>query len=192
MKYFFTCFLCFIAGICFGQSGLRIDTSNYYNYTRDGGSFAWLRTSEAIPVIIEEIINAGFSNAFIEVGRLIKIDKSTTLVLQVSYSKDIRFGFIYENGHNATVSARDRDFLIDDYRDSYSQAEYTLSGDLKVNLIKQLPKNIFLLKESCYWHQFNELGGAFPVSKEIAIKILRQDIRAYLNILMATNKDFRN
>lgn len=176
----------------FGQSGLRIDTSNYYNYTRDGGSFNWLRTSDVIPVIIEEIINAGFSYAFIDVGHLVKIDKSTSLVLQVSYNKDIRFGFVYENSHGASVSARDRDFLTDDYKDSYVQSEYTLGGEAKFNRINQLPKNIFLLKESCYWFQFDNIGNSFPVSKEVAIKILRQDIRAYLNKLLATNKDLRN
>lgn len=175
------------AGFC--QSGQRIDTINYYNYVREGGSFNWLRNSDAVPVIIEEIKNAGFSYAFIEVGRLIKIDKTTSLVLQVSFNNnEINFGFIYESGHGIPVTVSDRDFLKDEIREAYRQAEHTLNGPVKFSRIKPLPKNVFLLKERCYWFQYDDKGSAYPVTKDLALKILRQDIRAYLNKMMATMK----
>lgn len=188
-KYLLACLLSFVTVAGFCQSGQRIDTGNYYNYVREGGSINWLRNSDAVPVIIEEIMNAGFSYAFIEVGRLIKIDKTTSLVLQVSYhNNEINFGFIYESGHGIPVSLSDRDYLKDESRDDFTQTEHPLNGPVKYTRIKPLPKNVFLLKERCYWFQFDEKGSAYPVTKDLAIKILRQDIRAYLNKLMATMK----
>jgi hypothetical protein len=190
--FLLACWFSFATIASFCQSGQRIDTSNYYNYVRDGGAFNWLLNSEAVPVIIEEIKNAGFSNAFIEVGRLIKIDKTTSLVVHVSFNnKEINFGFIYEGGHGIPVSVSDRDYLKDEIREAYTQAEHPQNGPVKFNRINPLPKNIFLLKERCYWFQFDEKGGLYPVTKELALKILIQDIRAYLNMMMATNQNLR-
>lgn len=188
--YIFFCCLSLVSVTGFCQSGQRIDTSNYYNYVRDGGAFNWLSSSDAIPVIIEEIKNAGFSNEFIEIGRLIKIDKATSLVLQVSFNKnDISFGFIYENGHGMPISVSDRDYLKDEFRDEYNQPEHPINGPVKFNRIHPLPKNVFLLKERCYWFQYDDKGSAYPVTKDLIIKILRQDIRVNLNKLMATMKN---
>jgi len=188
-KYLLACWLSLASVSSFCQSGQRIDTSNYYNYIREGGSINWLRNSDAIPVIIEEIKNAGFSDAFMEVGRLIKMDKTTSLVLQVSYnSNEINFGFIFESGHGIPVSVSDRDYLKDEFRDEFTQTEHPINGPVKFNRISPLPRNVFLLKERCYWFQFDDKGSAFPVTKDLAIKILRQDIRANLNKLLATMK----
>ena len=188
-KYLLACWLSLVSVASFCQSGQRIDTSNYYNYVRDGGSLNWLRNSDAVPVIIEEIKNAGFSYVFIEVGRLIKIDKTTSLVLQVSFNSDeINFGFIFESGHAIPVSVSDRDYLKDEIRDEFIQTEHPINGPVKFNRINPLPKNVFLLKERCYWFQYDEKGSAYPVTKDLAIKILRQDIRANLNKLLATMK----
>jgi hypothetical protein len=187
--FFFICCFSLASNAGFCQSGQRIDTGNYYNYVRDGGTFNWLSSSDAIPVIIEEIKNAGFSNEFIEIGRLIKIDKTTSLVLQVSFNKnDISFGFIYENGHAIPISVSDRDYLKDEYRDEYNQPEHPINGPVRFSRIFPLPKNVFLLKERCYWFQYDEKGSAYPVTKDLIIKILRQDIRVNLNKIMATMK----
>lgn len=188
-KYLIACWLSLASVSSFCQSGQRIDTSNYYNYIREGGSINWLRNSDAIPVIIEEIKNAGFSDAFMEVGRLIKMDKTTSLVLQVSYnSNEINFGFIFESGHGIPVSVSDREYLKDEFRDVFTQAEHPINGPVKFNRINPLPRNVFLLKERCYWFQFDDKGSAYPVTKDLAIKILRQDIRVKLNRLLATMK----
>jgi hypothetical protein len=189
-KKSFLAFCLSIASITgFSQSGQRIDTSNYYNYVREGGTLNWLSSSDAVPVIIEEIKHAGFSYAFIEIGRLIKIDKTTSLVLQVSFNNnEVSFGFVYESGHSITLAVSDRDYLKDESRDAYAQPEHSMNGPVKFNRIYPLPKNIFLLKERCYWFQFDEKGSAFPVTKDLAIKILRQDIRANLNKVLATMK----
>lgn len=185
---FLVLFFCSLALASWGQSGLRIDTSNYYGYMRDGGSFEWIRTSDAVPVIIEEIRNAGFSNAFLQVGRLVRLDKNTVFVVTVNWEGEKPFGYIYEEGHGQQPHAADRQFLHDEYRDSYSQAEIGSSGELKYQKIGKLPRNIFLLRERCYWFQFDDAGGNYPVSKDVAIRILRQDIRAYLNRMIATRR----
>ncbi len=186
-KYLLACWLSLAAIAGFSQSGQRIDTSNYYNYYREGGRLNWLSPSDAVPVIIEEIKNAGFSTAFIEIGRLIKIDKTTSLVQQVSFNNnEISFGFIYETGHSLGLLVSDRDYLKDETREEYAQPEHPINGPVKFNRIYPLPRNVFLLKERCYWFQFDEKGSAYPVTKDLAIKILRQDIRAFLNKLMAT------
>jgi hypothetical protein len=78
------------------QSGLRIDTSNYYGYAREGGNFNWLRVADAVPVIIEEIRNAGFEADKIQVGQVQRLDKQTVLVVTVAWQGDKPFGFIYE------------------------------------------------------------------------------------------------
>jgi hypothetical protein len=191
-KYLLACLLSLATTAGFSQSGQRIDTSNYYNYVREGGSLNWLRISDAVPVIIEEIKNVGFSYVFIEVGRLVKIDKTTSLVLHVSYNaSEINFGFIFESGHSIAVLVSDRDYLKDEIRDDFTQPEHPVNGPVKFNRINPLPKNVFLLKERCYWFQYDDKGSVYPVTKDLAIKILRQDIRAYLNKMMATNQNLR-
>jgi hypothetical protein len=44
-------------------------------------------------------------------------------------------------------------------------------------------ESIFLLKETCYWYQTVQDGSSVPVSKEIALKILCEDIQHYLKKL---------
>jgi hypothetical protein len=185
---FLVLLFCSLVLASWGQSGLRIDTSNYYGYARDGGSFDWIRTSDAVPVIIEEIRNAGFSNAFLQVGRLVRLDKNTVFVVTVHWEGEKPFGYIYEEGHSQQPNVADRHFMQDEYRDSYSQAELGSGGELKYQKVGKLPRNIFLLRERCYWFQSDDTGGNYPVSKDVAIRILRQDIRAYLNRMMATRR----
>lgn len=169
-----------------GQSGLRIDTSNYYSYVREGGTIDWLRQADAVPVILEEVRAAGYAPAQIEVGKVIRLDKTAVLVVTVAWQGNKPFGFIYEAGHELQLRKEDREFLDDGYRDSYVQPESSPSGELKYQKVGRLPKNIFLLRERCYWFQFDNKGGVYPVDREVALRILRQDVRAYMNRMIAT------
>jgi hypothetical protein len=171
-----------------GQSGLRIDTANYYNYVREGGTIDWLRLADAVPVMIEEIRNAGFAPAFIDVGKVVRLDKTAVLVVTVAWQGNKPFGFIYEAGHGLPLRKEDREFLDDGYRDSYVQAEYSLSGEVKFNKVGRLPRQVFLLRERCYWFQQDNNGGAYPVNRDVALRILRQDIRAYLIRMIAAGQ----
>jgi hypothetical protein len=171
-----------------GQSGLRIDTSNYYNYQRPGGTINWLRSSDAVPVIIEEIQAAGFSATGIQVGRLMRLDKNTVLSVTVAYQGDMSFGFIYEDGHGIPLRLEDRQFMQDEYKEPFIQPEFTASGEIRYQKVGKLPRQIFLLRERVYWFQHDEKGGAYPVTKEVATRILRQDIRAYIIRMLATRR----
>lgn len=172
----------------FGQSGLRIDTSNYYGYERPGGTINWLRTSDAVPVIIEEIQAAGFSASGIQVGRLMRLDKNTVLAVTVAYQGDMIFGFIYEDGHGIPLRQEDREFMQDEFKESFTQPEFTPSGETRYQKVGRLPRHIFLLRERVYWFQYDNKGGSYPVTKEVATRILRQDIRAYINRMRATRR----
>jgi hypothetical protein len=179
---------CIVALSARGQSGFRIDTANYYSYFREEGSIDWLRLADAVPVIIEEIRAAGFSPAYIDVGKVFRLDKTTVLVVTVAWQGNKPFGFIYEPGHGLPLRKEDREFLHDGYRDSYVQAEQNLSGEVKFEKVGRLPKNVFLLRERCYWFQPYSQGGNYPVNREVALRIFRQDIRAYLIRMIASGQ----
>lgn len=179
---------CVVALSSRGQSGLRIDTANYYSYIREGGTIDWLRQADAVPVIIEEIRAAGFSSAYINVGKVLRLDKTTVLVVTVAWQGNKPFGFIYETGHSLPLRKSDRDFLEEGFRESYAQAEYSPSGEVKFQKVGKLPRNVFLLRERCYWYQQDSQGGNYPVDRDLALRILRQDIRAYLIRMIASGQ----
>jgi hypothetical protein len=158
----------------------KIDTSNYYNFFDNTGPVNWLRVSDATPVLIEEIQAAGFSYAFIGVGMLIRVNDSSFLVLTVGFRNNPQFGFVWEGIHGPPFDPKERQFLTAKKTMSYVQLERNLNGDAKYMHIDSLPDNVFLLKQDCYWFQSDSKGQKYPVSKDVAINILRQDIRAYL------------
>ena len=177
---------CVLAASARGQSGLRIDTANYYSYIREGGTIEWLRLADAVPVIIDEIRAAGFAPERIEVGKVLRLDKTTVLVITVAWQGNKPFGFMYESGHSLPLRKEDRDFLEEGFRESYVQAEYSPTGEVKYQKVGRLPKNVFLLRERCYWYQQDSQGGNYPVDRDLALRILRQDIRAYLIRMIAS------
>jgi hypothetical protein len=64
--------------------------------------------------------------------------------------------------------------------EGYSQVEKDSNGKTKFMRVKTLPTNVFLLKQTCYWYEYDYPKKKTTVSKDIAENILRQDIRAYL------------
>jgi len=185
MKLKFLFILLAITQISFAQSAANniIDTSNYYKFIQSGQgiSINWLRESDVVPIIIDELQKKGIPYYKIGTGRLIKVNDSTRFVITVSFEKlNKKYGFLYESDHGIPLNKRDRNFLFNKQDASYIQTEIDLKDQVKFMRIDPLPKNIFLLKETCYWFQFDEKGTKYPVSKEIAENILRQDIDNYL------------
>jgi|SRR5689334_7877752 len=182
MKLFYIIFLLSVFGNVDAQKSKSkaIDTSNYYDYYQNKGSTNWLRISDATPIIIDELKKAGLSYAFINVGSLLKVNDTTHLVVTVSFTQDPEFGFIYEQSHSAFPNKTERMFLRDSDPQTFQQYERDLKGKLIFNESTQLPNNIFLLRETCYWYQYGDPDRDFAVSKTIAENILRQDIRNYL------------
>ena len=181
MKKIFSIILFSISTSGFAQTveKSKIDTGNYYKFFQYRGITDHLRASDAIPIIIDEIIREGFTYYGIQVGQLIKLNDSTSLVLTIWYYNNPKFGFIYETGHTAQKSPDERSFLTEKKK-SYSQYENNLNGKSRLIPIDSLPNNFFLLKQTCYWYQYDNKGSDFPVTKEVAISILRQDIKSYL------------
>ncbi|MDI3319257.1 hypothetical protein [Pinibacter soli] len=158
-----------------------VDNKNYYSFQQKVGSTNWLRICDAVPTIIDELLKNNIAYHTISVGELMKINDSTRLVMTVSFEKgDKRFGFLYEPSHGIPLNVKDRDFLTDSKKASYSQVERDTKGRVHYMRIDPLPQNVLLLKETCYWFQFGSSETNYAVSKETAQNILRQDIRDYL------------
>lgn len=173
-----------IVGQCAYGRAQTIDNKNYYNFQKTGGSLNWLRSCDAVPTIIDELLKNGIAYHTISVGDLIKVDDSTRFVVTVSFDKgDKEYGFLYEATHGIPLNPKDRDFLTSRKKVSYVQAEKDTKDDVNFMRVDPLPNNVFLLKQTCYWFQFDAEGTQYPVSKETAQSILRQDIRDYLKNL---------
>jgi hypothetical protein len=188
MKFKFLSIFLFVGQISFSQSSLSniIDTSNYYDKCTYKGSMNWLRISDAVPIIIDELEKNGYSYAFINVGKLFQVDKGKYLVLTVSYDNEKNFGFIYKQGHGFPLYKSDRHFLTKEDTLEFQDVQNESINDTSTTYfkIKKLPKNTFILDEHCYWYEFDPNNEVkYPVSKEVINEILRQDIRAYLSRL---------
>jgi hypothetical protein len=169
----------------------KADTSNYYDYFSSYQknkniqgrklTTAWLRINEVVPVIMDELQNGGYD--WLYDNKLFKVDTGQYVVL-AAYSRKSNFGFLYIEGHEVLPSKRHRKELSQqsDRGVDYISCEETPTGKPNFVKIKKLPNNIFILNENCYWYQYTENpdDNNFLITKEIAIGILRQDIKAYL------------
>lgn len=168
-------------GISLNINAQTINNRNYYDHIPSGGNLNWLRTSDAVPIIIDELIKNNIAYHTIDVGSLMIINDTTRLVVTVTFDKkDKEYGFLYEASHGIPLNKKDRDFLTDRSKANYVQAERNLANERNFMRIDPLPANVFLLRQTCYWFQYDDSGTSFPVSKEVAQNILRQDIRDYL------------
>ncbi|SFQ55696.1 hypothetical protein [Parafilimonas terrae] len=177
----------FVGHFTFAQtSSDSITNKNYYDRFQDikGHSINWLRQSDAIPTIIDELLKSGIAYHTIGVGKLLKLNDTTRLVVTVYFKKgDKEYGFLYEATHGIPLNRKDRDFLTDKKKVYYVQAENDVVNGVDFMRVDPLPDNIFLLKQTCYWFQFDNSGTKYDVNKEVAKKILRQDIDDYLKKL---------
>jgi hypothetical protein len=163
----------------------KINNTNYYDYKVFIGKTDWLRPCDAVPIIIDELLKNDIQYHTIGVGDLLNVNDSTRMILTVSFSyKDKNCGFIYESSHIGLIDIAQRDFMTDSTKCTYYQFKIrnnnTTRKEYTFEEKASLPSNIFLLKETCYWHQTYPDGTNAPVSKKVAIAILRQDIRLYL------------
>ena len=177
-----------IGHFSFAQSSSdnSINNKNYYNHFQDikGHSINWLRSSDAIPTIIDELLKNGIAYHTISVGQLLKINDTTRFVATVSFRKgDKEYGFLYEATHGIPLNRKDRDFLTDKKKGHFVQAEKDIVNGVDFMRIDPLPDNIFLLRQTCYWFQFDKNGTKYNVTKDVAKNILRQDITDYLRLL---------
>lgn len=162
----------------------KIDNTNYYSFHEKGHGITtnWLRVSEVVPIIIDELNKNGIEYHKINVGELHSLNDSTLLVITVAFDKgDKQAGFVYEQRHSALINVKEREFLKDTNQQRYSQIQR--GTQYKWMTTDKLPQNIFLLKQTVYWYQYRGGKTNFPVNKSRIEDILRQDIRDYLKRL---------
>jgi hypothetical protein len=183
-------FSLFLWTICGSESQI-INHTNYYQYCIRIGITSWIRPSEAVPVIIDQLLKCGISYSSISIGDLVRFNDSTEVVLTVGFIKQGKlYGFIYTAGHYDVLNQHQRDFIIT--KENYTHKEYVHSFEKNKESFYMdqvlLPVDrIFLLKETCYWFQIEPDGTDGQISKEVALKILREDILYYLkDVLKAT------
>jgi len=177
----------FCGHISFAQKTSKIDTSNYYNFLSpknikgSGLTTNWLRLDDVVPIMLEEFEKAGYDWLY---DRTIYKLKNGQYINISAYSRKNNIGFLYIEGHYMFPSKSHRNTLFqkDNSKVDFVECVETYSGEADFVKIKTIPSNIFVLKEDCYFFQYsdNVEDNKILVTKEIAIDILRQDLRKYL------------
>src|ERR1700761_3542578 len=94
------------------QTVPTIDNTNYYKFSNVHADLNWLRTCDAVPIIIDELLKNNIPYHTISVGDLVKVNDSTRFVVTVSFEKsDKKYGFLYEPIHGVPLNSKDRDFM---------------------------------------------------------------------------------
>ena len=176
-------FLCIFLRIN-GQSskGFNIDSSNYYDcYHQEASKTSWLQEDEALHIIKEVLNEYGIVNNVEHA--LYKITPEESIVVSV-FCTDFNFGILFVEGHMAFPDKQDRGKNIYEINTDYiyMQRAYQINGIPIFYKAKSLPTNIFLLSENSYWYQdFYQNKPNCIVSKEIILKIFRQDVDKIIN-----------
>ena len=163
----------------YAQNTSLIDSSNYYSFLDKRESIIWLEREEVTSVILEELNGNGYfeNDTYI----IMNLDSAQYVLLSV-YNRDLKIGFLYPQIHEYPPKKEHRQ-MRSSYNKSmgfdYIQRIETLTSRPIVVKIKQLPENIIILNEDCYWYQETNSNKKI-VTKAIIIKILRQDIRTHL------------
>jgi hypothetical protein len=186
MKTIFILSLVFLIKLSNAQTSIidKVDSSNYYSYYSSGKglkgkkiSTNWLKELEVVPIIIEELKAAGYNRIYD--FELYKLTTGEYLILSV-YESDLNVGIVYTQGHNADVIKEYRNKSLAKITKDVELSTYTyMQNDYDVTHISKLPSNIFTLSENSYWYQFtdNKEDDEKLITKDIVIKILRQDIK---------------
>jgi hypothetical protein len=188
MRYtLITAFVFSTAFVSAQHSRQEIDTSNYHRFfsprnlkgTRITTDF--LRLNDVVPIMMEELKNAGYE--WLYDRTIYKLQNGQHINIS-AYSRKSNLGFLYIEGHGIFPSKNDRKILFqkDNSHVNYVECEETFSGEADFVRIERIPSNILVLKEDCYFFQYtdNPEDDKFLVTRAVAEKILRQDLRAYL------------
>lgn len=192
MKITLLLFLLVTAHLAYGQNDINtsIDTSNYYQFFKTGYTGLlgqrlttdWLRLDDIVPVVMDELKEGGYDWLYDRV--LFKVDTDEYIVL-AGYTRKSNFGFLYIEGHDMfpSISHRKNMTQLNQSDAEYVSCEETPTGEPNFVRIKKLPSVVLPLNENNYWFQYtdNVNDGKRLVTKESAIKILRQDIKKYLS-----------
>ena len=188
MKTILTILFVITSTLCLSQN--EINSENYYNYYSNGENLKgtklttyWLNKLEVSQILKEEMKNSGFE--WLSDFRILKLD-SINHVISVCYSEKSKFGFLYESTHGMNPNVNNRK-IKSMYKsmtgNDYSEKIVNINGQSEFIKIKEIPSNLIIIKEDCYWYQEtdNIRDNKKLVTKEIIIEILRQDVRQILS-----------
>ena len=169
----------FIVENGFGQNTTVIDSSNYYTFLDTKKSIYWLTREETAYVILYELEQAGYKQEC-DLFSILKIDTAYLMVPVIC--EKIKLGFLYEASHNYPPEKKNRYVRSLDFNYTgfdYIQRIENLNTDAKFLKVKKIPNNILIVKEDSYWYQ-EHISGQQTVTKALIIKILRQDIKDFI------------
>ena len=163
----------------------KIDSTNYYDFFASGKSIMWLEEESVVKIITEELRYLGYETMFPH--SLVKLDSSKYFVATV-FCRELNASFLYIQTHTYPPSKNYRALRSSDRKDmgyDFIQMVETNEGP-KFIKIKDLPQNVIILNEDCYWYQ--SLGNDNKlVSRSNIEKILRQDIRTKIKKMLELN-----
>jgi hypothetical protein len=182
--------------ICFLSSKAqdsKIDSTNYFNfydesahlYDSDVKSFSLTETM-VIDIVCDEMKKLGFK--WISKFRIIKLD-GDNYIISICYSDKSNCGFLLDHTYLTTHNQEDRNLKSLNKKNSnydYAEKVVSIDGSYKFLNIKEVPKNLHILKMNDYWYQqsSNKKKNRKLVSKEFIIELLKNDVRTFL-------KDFK-
>ena len=173
----------------FGQSKITVD--NYYSHYKGYDDFlkfgvkdiglGWLNEFEIGKVLREEMKLAGLE--WLNDNQIIRIDNEKYLT-SICYSRKSKFGFVLENSFDLIPEKKHREVKSMSRQYGYDYVEQILDINEDAIFLKfeELPENLYIIKRNIYWWQIteNEEVNKSLVTKEIAIEILRNDVKDVL------------
>ena len=161
----------------------KITSENYYDsfvkfIPNHKLTTAWVNKYEVAKVLEEEMKNAGYE--WLSTFRIVRISNGE-YVTSICFSEKSKVGFLYEEIHS--LPNPNRKTLKSMYKantgNDYVEKIVLLSGDSEFIKIKELPTNLYLLKEDPYWYQFTDKpqNEKILVDKQTALEILRSDVK---------------
>lgn len=178
--------------LTFGQSKITVD--NYYSYFKNHDHFLKLGVKELgtgrlskieiAKVLREEMKLAGFE--WLNDNQIIRVDNEKYLT-SICYSQKSKFGFVLESSFDAIPHKKNREVKSLSKEHGYDYVELILdvNGDSIFVKFEELPENLYIIKRDIYWWQAteNEDINKSLVTKEIAIEILRGDVKDILKLI---------
>jgi len=187
MKLIYSIIFLSFTSLLFSQKN---NSENYYeNYGKKENlqgkrlGTGWLNEIDAAKILVEEMENAGFE--WISEFQIIKIS-DTEYILATCYSEKSKVGFVYESTHGAFPKKQNRELkslLKKMSGNDYSEKIVDLNGNSQFIKIKEMPDNIFIIKEDIYWYQFteNKEDDKYLVTKNDMHEIFRSDMKKVIS-----------
>jgi hypothetical protein len=143
---------------------------------------AWVNKYEVAQILDEEMKKAGFE--WISTFTLVKIDNDQ-IVTAICFSEKSKVGFLYEGTHGLPDIKRKelKSMFKENTGNDYAENIVPLVGDSQFLKIKEVPENLFILKEDPYWYQYTEKAQneKILVDKQTILDILRNDIKVIIS-----------